>query len=1082
MSTRPNSRVVAALLFCSGFCALIYQTVWLREFRLIFGASTAASAAVFGIFMGGLGLGSAFLGRRAEAAKKPLMMYGNLEVWIAVLAAVSPGLVWLVRMLYAATGGTMVLGDFVGTVVRLLMAAVVLIGPTFLMGGTLPAAARSVASEEDQSRMSLALLYGMNTMGAVAGTLVSTFWLVEALGNRTALWIGCGLNVIVALAARAISRRSEAEVADADATTAPAFAPAQAKAKIPVLVIVASAIVGFAFMLMELVWYRMLGPILGGTTFTFGLILAVALLGIGMGGLAYTLRGRNRPVTFNGFALTCALESVFIVLPYALGDRLALMALFVRQFGTLGFTAQILGWTFITAIVVFPAAFVAGYQFPMLIALMGRGREGVAHHAGIAYAANTLGAIVGSLAGGFGLLPLITAPGLWKLVTLILAVLAIVAVFGERGKAKQRLRFSHVIACGAIALLFANGPSAVWRHGGIGAGRAEGIVKSKNDVVGWKNGAQRNTVWEAEGLESSVALQSGSGLAFVVNGKVDGHSRGDAGTQVMGGMLPGLLHPNPRKALVIGLGTGSSAGWLAAIPSIERVDVVELEPAILEVGRRCTPVNNDVMTNPKVRMHLGDAREVLITTPERYDIIVSEPSNPYRAGIASLFTNDFYQSAKQRLAPGGIFAQWVQAYEIRGETLLTVFATVSSAFSHVQTWRTKPFDLMLIASDQQVVIDTNLLSQRASSEQVKKGLFNAWRVSTVDGILSHFVANEDMARMAYESSQEIATDDRNPLEYSFARGIGRQSNGDVETQLLEFSRTSNCGRPKSVRGDVNWDQVDALKPLVDAAHQMIPKPTAGESPNRKNWRIFTTLYCEREYDKALQFARKQQLQAKDAIQIEMMAECAAFTGDPSAEEWIEKCREFHSLTATALRACLAAVRKDATEATTGLLKTFEAARTDPWLRPSFLRQVINTSRAVANASNDPVVARRFYDSLSQPFAVEMLNEDRMTARLDIAKLTEGNRINSQLREAMEPFATYPKWDQQFLKERVITYQALKDPRVVDAADDLRRFLENRSVAFGETIKLHSSGRLQAEEKSVDPKAVASESTPSQAPQ
>jgi hypothetical protein len=389
---------------------------------------------------------------------------------------------------------------------------------------------------------------------------------------------------------------------------------------------------------------------------------------------------------------------------------------------------------------------------------------------------------------------------------------------------------------------------------------------------------------------------------------------------------------------------------------------------------------------------------------------------------------------------------------------------------------------MLIASDEQVVIDTNLLSQRASSERVKQGLFNAWRVSTVDGILSHFVANEDMARMAYESSQEIATDDRNPLEYSFARGIGRQTNGDVETQLLEFARATKCDRPKFLRGDVNWDEVDALRPQLDAAHQIIPKPAAIESPSRKNSRVFTALYIAREYDKALQFARDQKLQATDAVQIEMMAECAVFSGDSSAEEWVEKCGKFHGLTETALRACLAATRKNPADATEGLVKTFEASRKDPWLRATFLRQVVNTARAVANVSKDPVIARRLYDALSQPFAVEMLNEDRIAARLDIARLTDANRVNPQVRDALEPFATYPKWDEQFLRDRLIAYHSLKDPRVVDAADDLRRYLENRSIAFGETFKPPSSGRLQAEEKDVDSKAVASEPTPSKAPQ
>lgn len=1076
MSSRPNRQVVAALLFSSGFCALIYQTVWLREFRLIFGASTAASAAVFGIFMGGLGLGSAFLGKRAEAAKKPLLMYGNLELWIAALAAASPGLMWLVRALYTATGGTMVMGDFLGTIVRLLIAALVLIGPTFLMGGTLPAAARSVASDDDQSRQSLALLYGANTMGAVTGTLVSTFWLMETLGNRTALWIGCGLNVIIALVARAVSRQTEASHSEAlESASADVETEDQ---KRPTLIIVASAIVGCAFMLMELVWYRMLGPILGGTTFTFGLILAVALLGIGLGGLAYTLRGRNRPVTFNGFALTCALESLFIVIPFALGDRLALITLFLRQFGALGFGSQIIGWSIVTSIVVLPAAIVAGYQFPLLIALLGRGRSGVARHAGMAYASNTFGAIVGSLAGGFGLLPLMTAPGVWKLVAIMLAVLAIVAVFGETGMSRFRPRFSQVVALLAITLVFADGPGALWRHGGIGAGRANGNLTSKNDAIALAVATQRSIAWEAEGLESSVALQWVDGLAFIVNGKVDGHSRGDAGTQVMAGMLPALLHPKPRTALVIGLGTGSSAGWLAALPEMERVDVVELEPAILEIARRCAAVNQNVLSNPKIHLHLGDAREVLVTAPGRYDIIMSEPSNPYRSGIASLFTHDFYESAKKRLNPGGVFAQWVQAYEVNSDTLQTVFATVASSFPAVQTWRTQPEDLLLVASDQPITIDVELLQRRLSEDVMRQALLNAWRVSTVEGILSHFIANEELARAASASGQDIATDDRNPLEYGFARGIGRKNVGSVGSQLISYCQTRQWDRPTLVRGNIDWDSVDMLVPATEGIGGVSPAVWRTESANRKNWRTFVTSYCKRDYDKAIQFAQEQNLQATDSAQIEIMAECAVFSNDPSAEAWIEKCSKFHPLMATALRACHAAVRHDFAAAADGMIKTFEASRIDPWLCPAFFQQVLNSARFVANASGDTNIARRLSDALAQPFSVESMRSNRLDAWMEIAKRSESNRLNPQLRDAMEPFAVYPKWTQQFLKERLVAYRAWNHPKAAEAANDLRRYLENRSPIFGETFHPDSA----TAKKSTEMKAVATEPTPLTAPQ
>src|SRR5438093_2679515 len=279
-----NSRFlrVAPLIFASGFCALIYQMVWLREFRLFFGASTAATAAVLAIFMGGLGFGSAILGRRSESKARPLRFYAQLELMIAVSAALTPALIWLMRQIYLALGGTLTMGLGLGTVIRLLMSVFVLGLPTFLMGGTLPALARAVVGQEDTNRRPVALLYGINTLGAVVGTAAATFYFFEALGNHITLALAAAFNVWVAVAAFQISKDLPAiELSE------PKPEEDQAQAAPPAFVFAASAIAGFAFLLMEIVWYRMLCSPLGASTFTFGLILAIALFGIGLGGVLY---------------------------------------------------------------------------------------------------------------------------------------------------------------------------------------------------------------------------------------------------------------------------------------------------------------------------------------------------------------------------------------------------------------------------------------------------------------------------------------------------------------------------------------------------------------------------------------------------------------------------------------------------------------------------------------------------------------------------------------------------------------------------------------------------------------------------
>ncbi len=640
---RFRTAALALLLFTSGCCALIYQVAWLRLLRLVFGTSTAASAAVLAIFLGGLGLGGLLLGRRADAARNAVRLYAGLELGVAVAAAASPWLMALVRSVYLSLGGTATLGVGAGSGLRLVLSAVVLGVPTFLMGGTLPAAVRAAERASDVARRDMGLLYGANTLGAVCGSLFASFYALEALGTNLTIWSASLLNLLVAVVAGVLATRLSAHE---PATTRATAGVSRTRAAAPLapmpLMLAAAAIVGCAFLLMELVWYRMLGPLLGGSSYTFGLILSVALLGIGAGGLLYAVGPRPRRPTLLTFASTCVLEAFCIALPYAAGDRLAVLTSALRPLGYVGFLPAVLTWLLITMLVIFPAAVVAGYQFPLLVGLLGAGNRRIGREVGLAYAWNTAGAIFGALAAGFGLMPLFSAPGVWKgVVGLLLGLAAVtLAVVLRRGGAPQRALAPALLGVAAACLCLADGPTAVWRHSAVGAGHFKLALQAPNDWRRLLNDARRAFVWETDGRESTVALDGADGFSFIVNGKNDGNAIGDAPTQVMSGLIGALFHPNLKRVLVIGLGTGSTAGWLAQIPSVERVDIVELEPAITHVAAACSQVNHDVLANPKVHLIIGDGRELLLTTPGTYDLIFSEPSNPYRAGVANLFTRD----------------------------------------------------------------------------------------------------------------------------------------------------------------------------------------------------------------------------------------------------------------------------------------------------------------------------------------------------------------------------------------------------------------------------------------------------------
>jgi hypothetical protein len=1096
---------VALLLFGSGCSALIYQTAWMREFRLIFGASTAASAAVLAIFVGGLGLGGLILGPRADRHPRPILYYSYLEAIVAASAALTPLVLTVVQFVYFSMGGTLRLGTAGGTVLRLLLSTVVLAVPTFVMGGTLPAAARGVTRGSDARRQDVAALYSLNTLGAVVGCVTSTFYLLEMFGTRSTLWLAAGLNALVVVLARQVDRRSEPD-AEPMVVAAAAADPAQVRAESKALarsesraptwfLLLASGVVGFAFFLMELVWYRMLGPLLGGSVFTFGLILAVALVGIGIGGLLYSLIGVNRPATLAGLATSCLLEAAAIALAFALGDRIAVLALVLMPLGQAAFGALVAGWTIVAVIVVLPAAIVSGYQFPQLIALFGRGRDHVGRQIGLAYAANTVGGITGSLAGGFLVLPLLSTPGAWRFSAVCLVALGIAAAFIHAGpsfppplaqrsgratarhaEAPEReggssgaatiapdltvgptARWKPVIGPAVltvltILLLTATGPTAVWRHSGIASGTA-GIttIGSPQELRGWMH-AQRSFVeWQADGFESSVALSIGSGgYAFVVNGKADGSARVDAGTQVMLALIGSILHPNPRNSLVIGLGTGSSAGWLGVVPSMERVDVVELEPIVLEVARQSSVVNQDVLNNPKVHVRIGDAREVLLTTSQRYDLIASEPSNPFRAGIASLFTREYYQAASDRLTDDGLFLQWLQAYGVDASAVRTVYATMGSVFPSVETWQTRGGDIVLVGAKRAPVYDLARIAARIEEEPYRSALRVAWRSSGAQGFLGRYLAGDRLARaIGSASGVQVNTDDRNVVEFGFARSLGRDY--QMVSQIRALAQGVGATRPPVEGGAVDWSAVDMAWVSQIAAEGGVIQINPQASPeDRIRQRALIHYYREDNLEAARAVWSQQSSPPADQNEIAMVAEIQATAAAPEALTTIERLRHFHSGEADVMLAELRFAQRDYDGAAAALEAAFATFRRDPWALPRFTQKGV--ARAQSLGSANPVLARRMIEALREPFAVKVADIRR---RVAVAFLTSHVDFKGMCADAIGALEPNVPWAADFLSMRRNCYAETGDVRLAAATRELGEYLSMEGLPLNAGVSIRN---------------------------
>lgn len=1044
------------LVFGSGFCALVYQIAWQRLFRLIFGASTAASAAVIAIFMAGLGYGSIKLGRRADGQPRPLAFYARLECWIALGAIASPLLLLAAEPLYFALGGAARLGLFAGSLVRLFCALLILGLPTFFMGGTLPAIARAVEQDDDQGRRRLALLYGVNTLGAVAGALVATFLLLENFGNRGSVWLAGAINLVVAGLAFFWAKSMPADL-DAVAPSSPAEAPAdqaekpRAKGKAkqapppPLaeepravslrLVLAAAAIVGFAFFLVELVWYRMLAPVLGGSSYTFGLILATALAGIGIGGCLYSFGAIGRRPTLVALAATCGLEALFLLLPYALGDRLAVLAMLLRPLGNLHFGLLVAEWSVITAAVVLPPSIVAGYQFPLLVGLLGRGRRDVGREVGLAYAANTAGAIVGSLAGGFGLLPALGATGAWKLAAILLLVLQVVVLAWAMRSEKsgwRPLALPAAAAALALAMLAARGPTAAWRHNPIGAGRAATVLEGPNDLRDKVNERRHSIVWEADGVESAIALKRVDDFELIINGKSDGSAFQDAPTQVMSPLVAAMLHPNPRRGLVIGLGTGSSSGWLAQVPTIEHVDTIEIEPVVRRIAEAMADVNRRVLEQPKVELLAGDGREFLLATKRRYDVIFSEPSNPYRAGVSSLFTREFYAAAAEHLETGGLFAQWMQGYDIDAGLVGTVYATIHSVFDHVETWQVGRNDLLLVASRTPIVHDLERVRQRAAQSPYREALRDTWGVEGAEGFYAGYVATPAFAA-GLPAPPRLNTDDLQTIEFGFARNLGRPGLFDANSvRQVALSRKQN--RPPGLDSALDWRLVTELTAARNSRWGVAPAVLEPGDPDFEARVKARHAYSLGNLAAAAALWGAQGGAPRCPFDLTMLAESLADAGGEGAAAAAEAVRPFSQPAAEIALARLAHHQGDRAGTADHLERVFATVRADPWVYLPMMRRALQLASTVGK--EDAAVGARLYAALATAFPAGLVDELRLRARLEIAGVVDFGRL---CREALRPFEPDVPWEERFLIIRHGCYQQIGSPLEPQARRELEEY-------------------------------------------
>ncbi len=702
------------LLFVgSGCAALIYEIVWFQLLQLIIGSSSISLGILLGTFMGGMCLGSLMLSRMISARQHPLRVYAALELGIGVLGLLILVAMPLVGGIYTAWGGE---GMF-GIVFRAVIAGICLLPPTVLMGATLPAISRWVKATPDGISW-LGFFYGGNIAGGVAGCVLAGFYLLRVFDVATATFVAVAFNAAVALIAYVLAGRTTYE---ADVVTAPRAGSASSSGT---AVYVTIALSGMTALASEVIWTRLLSLHFGATVYTFALILAVFLVGLGIGSTAGATLARDlvSPRRALGWCQLLLCGAIAWA-AYELTESLPYWPINPYISTTPWFTLQLdlvrCFW------VVLPGAMLWGASFPLALAAVATTEQDAARLAGGVYAANTVGAIAGSLVTSFLLIPWIGTSHAEQVIIIVSALSALIMLEPSFAGAATRPAGFHpdqgeprrgwnvaatmvlaaaMIAAGLLARSVHPLPGLLVAYGRYAATRI----------------GQADIIYVGEGLNASVAVSElSNGVRNYHNaGKVQASSEPqDMRLQRMLGHLTTLIPPQAKKVLVIGCGAGVTAGAVSVDPVVEHETIAEIEPLVPKVVSTYFAEHNfDVVRNPKVHVRIDDARHFVETTRERFDAITSDPLDPWVKGAAMLYTVEFFQMAKDHLNEGGVVTLFVQLYESNMAAVKSEIGTFLEVFPNGVVWGNtnegKGYDLVLLGQKGTTRIDVDAIQAR----------------------------------------------------------------------------------------------------------------------------------------------------------------------------------------------------------------------------------------------------------------------------------------------------------------------------------------------------------------------------------
>ena len=764
---------VVACFVLSGFAALLYQTAWMRQFSIVFGTSELAVATVLSAYMAGLALGAAIAARFVNRITRPVLVYGLLEAGIALSALAVPLLLALANTLYIGVLGDQPSpADATGlgqSFFYLLVAFVVLAIPTGCMGATLPMLTKYVVRTDAQIGPRVGLLYAMNTVGAVGGTVTAGFLLLPTLGLSGTVWVGVAVNAIVFLIAARIAR-SITPTRNARAEAVPAVEAEPAAEPERRLSLIGSTWIlplmllsGANTFTYEVLWTRLLGHILGGSVAAFAAMLASFLSGIAIGSAIAARFATSRSRAVNGFILAQAGIAATSIAIYEL------LPVLIPE--TMGLRGNVV----LAVAILLPATLFVGATFPFAVRILAKDGRDAAPSSARVYAWNTVGAIVGAAIAGFILIPLLRYEGAIQLAVTINVVLALAA-------STLILRKQYIMATGSAILLLA----VVVAYHPI---QPEAILRS-SPIADTRGGDIR--YYEVGRSATVLVLEEDGYLNLRTNGLPEASTNLKGAppyqhNQRLLSTLPVLARPDTRDMLIVGFGAGVAVEGVP--PSVASVDVIELEPKVIDANRLIGPERQiDPLQDDRVNVYINDARSALALTSKRYDAIVSQPSHPWTAGASHLYTREFMALTKEHLNPGGVFLQWMNTQFMTEGLLRSLCATLLDVYPYARIYQWQPEILFFLGSNEPFDVERAMAETGRPLRDDPQYYLDRGIGAVEDLLIALAMDQENIERFA--AGAPLLTDDFNRM--ATESGVAMERN-----ETLTFRQVADLFRPYS---------------------------------------------------------------------------------------------------------------------------------------------------------------------------------------------------------------------------------------------------------------------------------------------